>query len=749
MLAPNRTAIFGTATRGILLAFAEVGAEDERRLCERSYYEFACRAWDVLEPQTEYSDNWHIEYLCGILQGEIERIAEKRPKDRDIIINIPPRSMKSFLCTILLAPWAWTRFPHLKFINVSYEEGLAIDLCLKSRRLIESEWYQGHWGGVYKLTSDQNTKKHYDNDKGGTRYSCPTNSITGYGCDVLIYDDPQNPKKASSEVERENTKVSYGQTGYSRLNSQEVGLRLLIQQRLSEDDLTGHLLANSPDKYHHICIPSEESETVSPAGLRKYYEHGLFWPARFPWTQLEDAKLATNLGAYGYAGQYLQRPAPPEGGTFKRVWWRFWRPADRPELLPPSYKDEQGVLRTAKMVVLPEKFDLIVDSWDTAIESGTNNDPYAGFKVAKLGAQKFWLDGVREKMDYPEAKRRVKEFWERTPKASALIIEKSSSGPAIKADLDADIPGIITIHTGRLSKEDRVHIHDAVPYAAQVEAGSCYLPHPAVAKWVDDFVEEHAKFPKSKNDDAVDASSQASNYLTQVRPVWPYYQPADPAHHRKLIPDELRVTGRLTEQVYHYGAIFLTESLEYHLLAAVWSRYKQRLHIYGAIKAKQSHLDAFVQAIHAGMFRRLPRANSRVNAIYGNDLLFGKSGSKNAASYLEERLLRATTQRTYISEPRDFNRMGAITLANLMFSRDHIVVGDAADEASRQFSAWYIDGDSPAQGFPYCECLVMIVNEINRMTAATKPEDGRVGYKRVKEAPAKKATPQPTGFMSH
>lgn len=716
--------------------------EDERRDCEESYYMFVRHAWDVLEPQTEFCDNWHIRYICDLLQKEVERIAAKHPKTHDIVINVPPRSMKSYLVTIFLAPWAWTRYPHLRFINVSYEEGLAIDLCMKSRRLIESQWYQSLWSDKFKLTSDQNTKKYYDNDKGGFRRGCPINSITGFGCDVLAYDDPQNPKKAESDIERENTKQAYGQTGYSRLNDQTIGLRLVIQQRLHEDDLTGYLIKNDPKKYLHICIPAEETDDIAPSALRDNYKDGLFWPERFTWQQLADAKLPTNLGAYGYAGQYLQSPAPPEGGTFQRVWWRFWVPADRNDLLSPSYKDVTGVYRTAKMVKLPDRFDSVVDSWDTAVEGGVTNDFYAGIKVGKLGSQKYLLTAAHEQMEYPEAKRRIRELWERSPQSSAVLLEKSSNGPAIKADLGTDVPGIITIPTGKLSKEERVRIYDTVPYAAQVEAGNCYLPHPTMASWVPGFIEEHAKFPKGTHDDYVDAAAQACNYLTQTKPVWPYYQPMDPLHHGSV-----RLTWE-TKTFLHYGALYLSSDLRVFLVAGYWSIGERRLYVYGALSVDQLHLKSLAQTMVEGMM--LTRHSA---ILVCNHDMYGDRGEKSMVRVMEEEIARAIKRagpNRYIpiAEPMDYNRLGAITLTGILFSRSQITIGNKCNEMSRQVSAWPIEKDRPAEGYGYCEALTMVVSEVNRKIKLRDKPKYIDSYRPVKEVEKRKPLSDALGYQS-
>jgi len=89
----------------------ELTTELERRECEESYYQFFLNAWGVLEPHTSLVKNWHIEYLCDALQKEIERIAASKPKTKDLNLNIPPRSAKSYITSIMLCPWAWTKYP--------------------------------------------------------------------------------------------------------------------------------------------------------------------------------------------------------------------------------------------------------------------------------------------------------------------------------------------------------------------------------------------------------------------------------------------------------------------------------------------------------------------------------------------------------------------------------------------------------------------------------------------------------------
>ena len=121
------------------------------------------------------------------------------------------------------------------------------------------------------------------------------------GGDIILVDDPTSPKNAASETERDNANEWYKSTLYSRLNEPTKGVRIIIMQRVHEDDLSGYLLYHSPDKHKHICIPAELSPDLKPKNLEKFYQEGLFWKDRFSQAILDDYKSA--LGSYGYRSE--------------------------------------------------------------------------------------------------------------------------------------------------------------------------------------------------------------------------------------------------------------------------------------------------------------------------------------------------------------------------------------------------------------------------------------------------------------
>jgi len=453
-------------------------SEINKELCKREYYEFFKQSWNILNPFDNLVDNWHIKYLCNILQSEILRIVNYKPKLKDIIINIPPRSLKSSIVNIFLNAWAWTFAPHLKFLSASYSGDLAVEMAVKTRRLIDSDWYQEKWGEVVSFAQDQNVKSRFENTRGGSRKSTGVGgTITGAGGDVIIIDDPLNPLDAHSEVKRKEAITWFKETMYSRLDNQKIGIRIIIMQRVHEEDLTGWLLKTQPEKWEHICIPVTDDYEIKPKNLAKFYKDGFFFPGRFSQEVLNDSKKV--MGSYGYAGQMGQRPAPEGGGIFKREWFKYYQ-----EL--PKIKRKLW-------------------SWDTAAKAKEENCYTVG-QLWGIGVEGFYLiDLIRKKMQYPELKRIILNAYESSP-ASGVLIEDKSSGQSVIQDLknSTTLP-ILEIQPVK-DKTTRAHLASPT-----VEAGKCFLPQGA--EFIPDFLSELAIFPNGQFDDQVDSFTQFINYI--------------------------------------------------------------------------------------------------------------------------------------------------------------------------------------------------------------------------------------------
>jgi len=449
----------------------------EKKLCELSFYEFFQRAWHIVEPSIKLSTNWHHKYLCDVLQEECERIIANKPKTRDIIINIPFRATKSILVTVMFPVWCWIKNPKLRFITASYSADLSIEHSTRSRDIINSDWFKERWGELFHIKKDQNLKSRYENNFLGVRRATSVGgTVTGQGGDFLIVDDPVSPQHAASEIERENANEWYRTTFYSRLNNPHTGIRIIIMQRIHDNDLSGFLLygGESRIKYQHICIPAEISNDVKPKKLESFYdEDGLFWSDRFSRTILDDYKQA--LGSYGYAGQLMQTPTPLNSGMIKSEWIKI---------------DQYKIVDDNTVV------NFVIDP---AYTSNEKNDPSA--LLAYTFKDNKWqiIDCVNVYKEFPELVRFIPQWVTKNgySNRSRIYVEPKASGKSIVQTLQKE--------TGLNVREDKPPSKDKVArvqdISASLESGRVSLLR---GKWNEEFVQQLVKFPSAKHDDMVD-----------------------------------------------------------------------------------------------------------------------------------------------------------------------------------------------------------------------------------------------------
>ena len=451
-----------------------------KTLCEMSFYEFFKQAWHIVEPAIELSSNWHHKYICDALQEEAERIIAKKPKTKDIIINVPFRSTKSLIVTVMFPVWSWIKDPKLRFITSSYSANLSIELATKSRDIIFSEWFKSRWGTIFHIKKDQNLKERYENNHMGMRRATSVGgTVTGQGGDFLIVDDPLSPQMANSATERENANEWYRTTFYSRLNSPKIGVRIIIMQRVHEDDLSGFLLDRETRlNYNHICIPATIDGVVKPKKLENFYdENGLFWDERFGQDVLDDYKKA--LGSYGYAGQLMQTPTPLDSGMMRQEWFKIDR-----------YR-EDGVV------------NFVIDPAYTANQK---NDPSA--LLAYIYKDNKWqiIDCTNVYKEFPDLVKFIPQWVTKNgyTNKSRIFVEPKASGKSIVQTLIRE--------TGLNVREDKPPTKDKVARVADIsatlESGRVGLLQ---GSWNNEFLDQLTKFPSAKHDDMVDCLVMAVN----------------------------------------------------------------------------------------------------------------------------------------------------------------------------------------------------------------------------------------------
>jgi predicted phage terminase large subunit-like protein len=447
--------------------------EVDQELAARGLREFVRQAWPVVEPATEFVSGWHLDAICehleAVTRGQIHRL----------LISVPPRHMKSLAVSVFWPCWEWITHPERRWLFCSYAAGLAIRDSVKCRRMVESPWYRRRWLDRFVLTSDQNEKSRFENDKAGYRIAIGVGgAATGEGGDRVVVDDPHNVREAESEIVRQSVLDWWDQVMSTRLNDPKRGAMVIVMQRVHENDLAGHVLQQGG--YEELKLPAEYegSQQVTSIGWRDpRTELGeLLWPERFGQEEVEALKRT--MGSYAAAGQLQQRPAPAAGGILKRHWWKFYRETPRP-------------------------FSEVIQSWDCAFKDTRTSDFVVGQVWGRHGADKYLLDQVRGRMDCPATIQAVKRLSEKWPQAQAKLVEDKANGPAVIATLKHEIVGLIAVNPEG-GKEVRAHA-----VSPQIEAGNVYLPDPTIAPWIGGFIDECAAFPNGAYDDQVDAMSQA------------------------------------------------------------------------------------------------------------------------------------------------------------------------------------------------------------------------------------------------
>jgi predicted phage terminase large subunit-like protein len=456
-----------------------------RSIVKESFYEFLKEFWPVIIHETPVF-NWHIKYLCDEMQTVAERVFNGQPRLYDLIINVPPGSTKSTICSQMFPAWVWTRMASAKFICVSYSHLIALKDAVRMRDIVESDLYIEMFPDI-GLREDENTKGYFVNANTGVRLSAGVGgTVTGAHAHFLLIDDPINPSEALSEAKLKNVNDFMEVTLPTRKSDKLVTPTIIIQQRLHQADPSGEAVNNPNKKIKHICLPGELTVDVSPKELAACYnKEGLLDPVRLPREVLNE--LRTDLGEYGYAAQILQSPVPLGGGMFK--------------------VDNLVITDTP-----PTSIYRVVRSWDKAATAG-GGCYSAGVKMAIDREGRFWvLDVVRGQWSATERERIIRRIASTDGDGIAILleIEGGSGGKESAEETIRNLAGymVYAYHpTG--DKEAR-----AYAFSSQVGSGNVSVLN---RTWTKAYIEELRFFPHSKYKDQVDASAAAFNRIARKK----------------------------------------------------------------------------------------------------------------------------------------------------------------------------------------------------------------------------------------
>ena len=444
---------------------------------------FIFKTFNIISPHDFYKHNWHVDLIAQKLTDVYIG------KTKRLVINVPPRYMKSISVSVAFTAFMLGHSPFKKIIAVSYSDDLALKHSVDTRQLMESQLYKTTFPNVI-LSRRGNTQNMIKTTMGGFRMAVSMGgSITGHGADLIIIDDPIKPDDAASDVKRKTVNDAYDSTIYSRLNDRTHGAIVVVMQRVHEDDLVGHIMEQEPWEVLNlpaIAIEHEKFVLYDMKGNPKIITRQPGDALHPEYQSAEQLKIVENvLGAMRFSAQYQQSPTPLEGGLIKLAWLQYYS-------------------------ALPNEFpSQVIHSWDTASKAGLGND-YSVCTVWHVYDNHYYIvDVFRERLEYPQLRQKIIEMAQAST-VHAVLIEDQASGIQLIQDIKDTTNIPVVARQPESSKFVRMEAQ-----AAKFHSGLVYLPEKA--PWLADFMNELLKFPNSKYDDRVDSVSQALKYLTERR----------------------------------------------------------------------------------------------------------------------------------------------------------------------------------------------------------------------------------------
>jgi predicted phage terminase large subunit-like protein len=487
------------------------------RDAEARLYHFVEQAWPVLEPAEPFVGGWHIGAICEHLEAvTLEQIFE-------LLINMPPGTMKSYLFSVFWPAWEWTRKSHLRYLCASHDQSLSTRDNLRVRTLVESAWYRARW--PVELRDDQNQKTKYDTTMGGWRIGT---SVGGRGVGEhphrKVVDDAHKPSEVPTKKSRDGVWDWFKQT----MGPRGIGLKaatIVGGQRLEEDDLPGRIIAERPE-FVKLILPMRADPKIfldlkvpdtTPISTPSY-PHGfkdprppgaLLWKRKMP--EAVVAKLERDLGSWGTASQLQQRPVPTTGTMFQRSWFRM-------------------------IHAVPADAHLAARFWDVAGTEEGDGAQTAGVRMVRTHGGKFvitscivgrWTDEKVQAQIVAAAK---------ADGVLTMVREEQEPGSAGKAVIRGRKRALAGYdYDGVPSSGDKVT--RARPLRVQAEAGNVFFlvpldqhgqPDATALAAYNAYVDEVEMFPFGKLKDRMDATSGCFNFLALEEVFRPSLHPGAP-----------------------------------------------------------------------------------------------------------------------------------------------------------------------------------------------------------------------------
>jgi predicted phage terminase large subunit-like protein len=434
---------------------------------------FLVHSFNTIYPGKAFLDNWHIDAIVHSLELSIEG---EQPR---LIINLPPRQLKSFITSVVLPAFILGQDPSAKIICISYSDELARTLARDFKRIVESAWYPKIFPHVQPTKTTENE---FVTDQGGFRYATSVGgSLTGRGADFIIIDDPIKPEEANSDSTRKKVNDWFQSTLFSRLDDKKRSVMIIVMQRLHVNDLTG--FAQDDGGFKKLSFPAiANGDAFIPVSATENYYRKDGEPLHAEYEDLNTLEqIRDQIGKYNFVSQYQQSPETPSGGLIKREYIRI---IDHfPKIRPGGY-------------------------WWVSIDSALSTSETADYSALTLGYSNtdghFVLKVERGRWDYEMLKRKALSYLRRIRDEVFFIVEAAGSGISLiecmkKAQLRC-VP-----HRAKHDKVVRASV--VLPLFLDGRVHICNLK--SHNGWVEGFINELLTFPNGRHDDQVDSLVQA------------------------------------------------------------------------------------------------------------------------------------------------------------------------------------------------------------------------------------------------
>lgn len=448
-----------------------------------------------------------------------------------LILNIAPRHGKSEFTSWLLPLWFMGINPRAKLMQCMNSQDLAASFGRRVRNAISKEAIATELKGAdpyheifpeMDLAKDSGAANHWHDVAGGEFYGVGTGGrIAGRGADLLVIDDPSTEQEA--KMAESNPAIFdsvYDWYVFGPRQRLQPGAKIcVVQTRWSKRDLTGRLLKKmkedaSPvaDKWRVIELPAILDEGQAT-------ERSL-WPGYWPLESLQATRAALPVSAW--QSQYQQNPVSEGAAIFKREHWRIWGKEREEDVKAGKSSCPGPQHRQAWNEALPPACKFILHSWDPATTKNERSHPSAFTcwgvfeaedpATGRMNDNLILLSAFQQRMEFPELKKKVKEFYDED-QPDALLIENKAAGMQLLQEfrsMGLPAESFTGSSRGRSTGVRGVGTNDKIARANSVvdifASGFVWAPERRFAETV---IEQMAEFPNSDADDLLDSTVQA------------------------------------------------------------------------------------------------------------------------------------------------------------------------------------------------------------------------------------------------